>query len=203
MIIDRLAKLDKFQRTTAFVSAVVLIALVSYYLITRVSVTKLQAAKAAYDNIQSTHIEADNQSSLLSDLEERLEKIEKQVEEQKQKWFTREQAMQFFENINAMALAHNLKPISRIISEPKNLINDNNDKTKPLLQSLKTQSASVNVLGSYFDIIDFVNDLTLTKRRQKVSITNMHIALAPGENFHPRVEFNVVLLVDLSEEIEG
>jgi len=203
MIIDRLAKLSRFQRTTALVLFVVLIVLVSYGLITRGSVTKLQAVKAAYAGIQSTNAGIENQLRNLSGLEKSLENIQKQFKEQKQRWFTREQAMQFFENINTMALAHNLKPISRIISKPKSLVDDNNDDAQPQHQLLKTQSASISVLGSYFDIVDFVNDLTLTKQPQEVSITNMRIALAPGEKFHPRATFNVVLLVDLSEEVEG
>ena len=112
MIIDRLAKLGRSQRTTVFVLAVVSIVLVSYGLITRGSVTKLQAVKAAYAGIRSTNAGIENQLSDLSDLEESLENIQKQFKEQKQRWFTREQAIQFFENINTMALAHNLKPIS-------------------------------------------------------------------------------------------
>lgn len=203
MIIDKLAKLDKSQRIKVAVFAVIAIGWLSYYVITRGSAMKLDQAEAKYTDIQYEYADMENQLIGLSKFEERLGDLQNQFDQQKQKWFTRTQALQFFENINAMALAHNLRPISRIISEPKDLFDDKNEETGPQNHLLRTQSARVIVTGNYFDIVDFVSDLALPDRAQRVSIRNMHIALAPGDNFYPRAAFNVVLLVDLSQEDEA
>lgn len=200
MIIDRLAQFNKSQRIKVAVLAVVAVGWLSYHVITRGSAARLQAAKARYADIQYAYAETENNLGGLSELKKSLEGLQKEFEEQKQRWFTCEQAMQFVENMNTMALALNLRPISRTISEPKSILKDKNGNANPQDQLLATQSARVTVTGSYSDIIDFVNDLTLAERRQKVSIANIHIALAPGEKFHPRAAFDVVLLVDLSEE---
>lgn len=198
MIIDRLAKLDETQRKTAAVSAVVVMACLSYYIIIRGSVMKLQAAKAKYAGIRSAYAGTENQLAPFSALQKKFEDVQKQFEEKKQKCFTRERALQFFENINTIALAHNLTPISRIIYEPRSLFAGN--KTEPQQQFLKSQSAKVVVRGDYFDIIDFVNELT--GRPQTVCITDMYIALTPVDKVYPRASFNLVLLIDSSGEVE-
>jgi len=110
--------------------------------------------------------------------------------------------VQFFENINAMALVYNLKPISRVISEPKNLVDDKvgDEKIKPQQQFIKTQSAKVTVSGNYFDIVDFLNELT--DRPQKVCITDLHIALDAGEKFNPKASFKIILIVDLFKDVK-
>lgn len=200
MIIDKLTKLDKSQRIKVAVFAVIAMGWLSYYVVTRGSAMKLHQAEERYTGIQYEYADMENQLIGLSKFEERLADLKNQFDQQKQKWFTRHQALQFFENINAMALAHNLRPISRIISEPKDLFENKKEEAEPQNHLLRTQSARIIVTGNYFDIVGFVNDLTLPERQQKVSIENMHIALAPGDNFYPRAAFNVVLLVDLSEE---
>ena len=118
--------------------------------------------------------------------------------------------MQFFENINTLALAYNLKPISRVISEPKNIVDDKIDdevdnevddaNTLPKQQFLKTQSAKIVVSGNYFDIVDFVNEFTNCP--QKICITNLHIALAASEKFDPKASFEIIFIKDQSEDME-
>jgi Tfp pilus assembly protein PilO len=165
---------------------------------------KLDRAEAKYTNVRYEYADMENQLIGLSKFEERLGELQNQFDEQKQKWFTRQQALNFFENINAMALTHNLRPISRMISEPKTIFDDKeNEEAQPQDLLLRTQSAKISVTGDYFDIVEFVSDLTLTERRQKVIIKNVHIALAPGDNYYPRASLNVVLLVDLSQEDEA
>jgi Tfp pilus assembly protein PilO len=196
MIIERLTKLDDPKRKTAAILALLVVACVCYFAITRGSVVKLQAAKANYDGIEAAYTATENQQAELTNLQKQFEEKEKKLQEYQQHCFNSTQAVQFFENINAMALACNLKPISRIISEPKELVADK--EAKPQQQFLKTQSAKVNISGSYFDIVDFVSELT--SRPQKVSITNLHITLPTSEKFNPNASFKIMLAIDSSKD---
>ena len=112
--------------------------------------------------------------------------------------FNNTEAAQFFENINATAIAYSLKPVSRVISEPIKL--EGNEKVNPEQQFLKMQSAKVTVSGSYFDIVDFLDELTDCS--QKVSITNLSITLQPSEKFEPKASFKITLIIDSSEDME-
>jgi len=198
MIIEKLAKLDEYKRISVAVLTVLTTACVYYLAITRYSLAELQAARAEYASLQAEYADAENQQLTFLNLQKQFENGKKQLEEQQQWSFSSEQAVEFFENINALALAYNLKPISRIISEPKKLVTD--EKTEPEKQFLETRSAKIIVAGNYFDIVDFVKELT--NRRQKVCIKNLHIALPAGEKFNPKASFGVTLLIDSSERKE-
>ena len=202
MIIEELTKLDEPKRKVAAVLTVLVVACICYFAITRDSVTKLKAAKASYAGVQAAYTETENQQAELLNLQKQLEEKEKQLQEYQQQYFGSKKALQFFENINAMALAYNLKPISRVISEPEKLGDNKADdeKSKPKQQFLKTQSAKVIVSGNYFDIVDFVNELT--DRPQKVCITNLHITLPAGEKFNPKASFKITLAIDLSKDVK-
>ena len=202
MIIEEFTKLDESKRKVAAVLTVLVVACVCYFAITRDSVTKLKAANVNYAGIQTAYASTENQQLELLNLQKQLGEKEKQLQEYQQRYFSSKQAVQFFENINAMASAYNLKPISRIISEPKKLSDNKADdeKPKPQRQFLKTQSAKVTVAGNYFDIVDFVNQLT--GRPQKVCITNLHITLPAGEKFNPKASFKITLVIDLSKDIK-
>jgi hypothetical protein len=114
--------------------------------------------------------------------------------------------LNFFENINTLARAYDLKPISRIISEAKYLVDDKAAKkaadknTPPKELFLKTQSANIVVTGNYFDIVEFMDELT--DRSEIVSITNLRINLSSGEKFNPRASFKISLIIDLYKDIE-
>jgi Tfp pilus assembly protein PilO len=198
MIIERLTKLDDPKRKTAAILVLLVVACVCYFAITRGSVVKLQAAKANYDGIEAAYTATENQQAELTNLQKQFEEKEKKLQEYQQHCFNSTQAVQFFENINAMALACNLKPISRIISEPKELVADK--EAKPQQQFLKTQSAKIAVCGNYFDIVDFLNELT--SRPQQVCITELHIALDAGEKFNPKSSFKIILIIDQSRDVE-
>lgn len=202
MIIEELTKLDEPKRKVAAVLTVLVVACICYFAITRDSVTKLKAANANYTGIQTAYASTENQQAELLNLQKQLGEKEKRFQECQQQYFGSKQALQFFENINAMALAYNLKPISRAISEPKNLVDDKADdeNAQPKQQFLKTQSAKITVAGNYFDIVDFVNQLT--GRPQKVWITNLHITLPAGEKFNPKASFKITLVIDLSKDIK-
>lgn len=198
MIIEKLAKLDKQKRILASVLAVLAVACICYYAITRGFVLKLWTSKAKYAGIQTTYAGTANYDADFHDLQRRLENMEQQLEEQRQKCFSSKQAFQFFENINTLALAHNLKPISRVISKPEKLVVS--EETEPQQRFLKTQSVNITVAGNYFDIVEFVNELT--NRSQRVCVTDLKIVLPPGEKFNPNASFDVALLIDMSEEVE-
>jgi len=159
MIIEELTKLDEPKRKVAAVLTVLVVACICYFAITRNSVTKLRAAKANYAGVQAVYADTEHQQAEFANLQKQLEEKEKQFQEVQQQCFSSAKAVRFFENINAMALPCNLKPISRIISEPKELSDNKADdeKPKPQRQFLKTQSAKITVSGNYFDIVDFVN----------------------------------------------
>ena len=192
MIIEELAKLQEHKRISAAVLAALTAACICYFAITRGSVVKLQAARAKYAGIRSAHAGAEDQQADFLHLQRRLEDTKQQIEKQQQRCFSSEQAVHFFENINAMALVYNLKPISRIVSEPEKLVVD--EETKAEEQFLQTQSAEVVVAGNYSDIVGFVNELT--GRPQKVCITELRITLPPGKMPEPRASFSVSVLID-------
>jgi Tfp pilus assembly protein PilO len=196
MIIEKLIKLNEPQRKTAAILALLIVACVCYFAIARGSTVKLKAAEANYAGIEAAYIAAKNQQAELSNLQKQFEEKEKQLKETQQQYFSSAQAVQFFENINAMALAYNLKPISRIISEPKELVADK--EAKPQQQFLKTQSAKVSVSGRYFDIVDIVSELT--DRPQKVCITDLRILLDAGEKFNPKASFKIILIIDFFKD---
>ena len=198
MIAERLTKLDEPKRKAATILALLVVACVCYFAIARGSVVKLQAAKANYAGIEAAYTATENQQAKLSNLQKQFEEKEKQLQEVQQQYFSSTKAVQFFENINTMALAYNLKPISRIISEPKELVADK--EAKPQQQFLKTQSAKAAVYGNYFDIVDFINELT--DRPQKVRITNLHITLPAGEEVNPKASFEIILIIDPFKDVE-
>jgi len=201
MIIEELIKLDEPKRRTVAVLAVLVVACICYFTITRDSVTKLKAAKGSYASVQAAYASTENQQAEFSNLQKQLEGKTSELQEYQRLCFSSSQAVQFFEDINAMALAYNLKPISRIISEPKKhgdgKADDKNAQLKQ--QLLKTQSAKITVAGNYFDIVDFVNQLT--GRPQKVCITNLHIALNASEKSEPKASFDIILIMDKSKDM--
>jgi len=200
MIIEKLTRLDGRKKISAAVVAVLVVAGICYFAIARVSVAKLQAAKARHSTVQALCEGTEDQPANLLDLQKQLEDVREQLEEYQEQYFSSELAAQFFENINSMALAYNLKPISRMVSEPERLIANKvgDEETKPQEQFLKKQSAKVAVSGNYFDIVDFVKGLV--DRPQQVCITNLHVALPAGENFNPKASFKVTLFIDSSKE---
>jgi Tfp pilus assembly protein PilO len=201
VIIEEFTKLDESKRKVVAVLTVLVVACICYFGITRNPLMKLKAANADYTGIQTAYANTENQEVELLNLQKQLEEKEKQLQEHQQQCFSSREALQFFENINVMALACNLKPISRVVSEPKNLVDDkdNDGETGPERQFLKKQSAEIAVVGNYFDIVDFVNQLADCS--QKVCITNLYITLPAGEKFNPKASFKITLVIDLSRDI--
>lgn len=198
MIVEKLAKLNGPKRISAAVLTVLATACICYYVINRDSVIKLWAAKAKHARIHSAYAGTENQRAVLQSLQRRLDDVKSEIREQREECFSREQCSQFFESINTLALTYNLQPISRITSESKKTVVD--EKTEPEQQFLETQWAKVTFAGNYFDIVDFVSELT--DRPQKVCITNLHILLPPGETLNPTASFKVMLLIDSSRRKE-
>ncbi len=202
MIIEKLTKLDDPKRKIAAVVTVLVVACICYFAITRGSITKLKAANASYADVQTEYESSENQQADFRNMQKLLGVNEKRVQEYQQQCFSSSGAAQFFENINAMASANNLKPISRVILEPKNLaadkVDDENAKPKP--KFLKTQSVKITVAGKYFDIVAFGNQLT--GRPQKVCITDLRITLPGGEGSKPKASFEITLVIDLSKDTE-
>jgi len=95
-------------------------------------------------------------------------------------------------------MSHDLKPISRVISEPKYAPADKNNQIPP--QFLATQSTKISVDGAYFDIVEFIEELV--DRPQKVYITDLRIILMPGQSTKPRASFNIIVLTDTSQNAE-
>lgn len=206
LIMEGLTKFGDPKRKIAAVVTVLVVACICYFAITRGSVTKLKAANASYAGVQTEYESTENQQADFLNLQKLLGINEKRFQECQQQCFSSSGAAQFFENINAMASANNLKPISRVILEPKNLVADkvdgevDDENAKPKPQFLKTQSVKITVAGKYFDIVAFGNQLT--GRPQKVCITDLRITLPGGEGSKPKASFEITLVIDLSKDME-
>ena len=202
MIIETLTKLDRSKRIAIAALVVSVAVFICYYAITDGSVAKLQAVNAKHASMQMVYAGTATRQAGLMDLRKELDDISQQVAQYRRQCFSFEQALQFFEDINAMALAHNLSPISRIVSEPADIISKTDDEKDSQSQNkfLKIQSARVIVAGNYFNIVDFV--IQLTKGPTAVSITGLRIALPPGEEYNPQLSFTVSVLVDLHEDTQ-
>ena len=206
LIIEKLTKLGDPKRKIAAVVTVLVVACICYFAITKGSITKLKAANASYADVQTEYESSENQQADFRNVQKLLGVNEKRVQEYQRQCFSSSGAAQFFENINAMASANNLKPISRVILEPKNLaadkvageVDDENAKPKP--KFLKTQSVKITVAGKYFDIVAFGNQLT--GRPQKVCITDLRITLPGGAGSKPKASFEITLVIDLSKDME-
>jgi len=199
MIIERLSKLDKRVRIVMAVLAVFAMACICYCAMTRSTLVKLLQGSAKRSHLASTYTNSENQQLhlRLRNLEKQLEDKKKHLEKQIQTTFSTEAALQFFENINATAIAYNLKPISKTISKPEKLTAIKEKESDSQQQFLRTQSAKIVVTGNFFDIVDFLK--TLTNRPQKVCLINLQTALPAGEKFLPQASFKVVLLIDTSK----
>ncbi len=197
MIIEKLAKVDGPKRKSAGILAVLVIAGICYLIIPGGFVAKLRASKTEYTDMQTTYADTTEYDADFLSLQTRLKDIEQKLEEQKQICFSSKQAFLFFENMDTLAVAHNLEPISRVISKLQSLTVT--EEAEPEQQFLKTQSANIIVAGNYFDIVDFVNELA--NRPQSVRMTGLNIALPPGAKFNPNASFDVTVLLYLSEEV--
>ncbi|MCK4752807.1 MAG: type 4a pilus biogenesis protein PilO [Planctomycetes bacterium] len=198
MIVEKLIKLTEQQRIAVAILTVILVAALCYFLIGRNAVMGLEKAETEYTDMHSEYADTINQLTGLEQLQKQFGTTKEQIEECQQHYCTTDQALQFFENINTMAVTYNLKPVSRIISEPEQLAADEKNESKQ--RFLQAQSATVEVIGNYFDIVDFVT--AITDRSQKVFISNLRIALLPGEKSNPKASFKVSLLVNTLEEKE-
>ncbi len=198
MIIEKLTELDDSKRILAAIFTVLIVGCICYYTIPGEFVIKLRACKAKYSSIETEYSRAQRYGTDSIKLQKKLEQTERQINEQRQTIFSNKQAFSFFENIDAFALAHNLRLISREISKPESLIVDEDAEQQQ--QFLKKQSANITVAGNYFDIVEFVNELT--DRLQKVYITNFSIVLPEGAKFNPDASFDIALLTYLSEDVE-
>lgn len=196
MIPEKLIKLNESKKISAAVLLVLAAAGACYFVITRNSITRLQDARANYTGMQTVYTETEKQQAELPNLQKQLEDMKKQLQERQRQYFSRSEAARFFENINALASAHNLKPVSRVISEPRNLDDGQTDNKKEdsRQEFIKIQSAQITVSGNYFDIVDFMNELT--DYRQKVRLADLHINLSAGEDFTPRALFEIIVIID-------
>ncbi|MFC1762520.1 hypothetical protein ACFL6U_10625 [Planctomycetota bacterium] len=191
-MIQKIAQLDKKQRWVFTGIVLVVAAAICYLLITHGSVSHLRRARSAEGAMELKQqglvlVEAELRST-----QKALEKIRGKMASQQEVCCTVDQADMFFEQITTWATEHRLTPISRVISSPSLIAEDPNTTT------LVKQSADVVVQGPVQDLITFLG--TLIERPQKVAITNLRVALPPGEDFVPRASFRVILVIDPSSE---
>ncbi len=196
-MLEILAKLDERKRISAAVLTALMLVCICYFSITRRCIAKLETAKAKHQGLLTAYSGTESQLADYSKLQKLLEDGQKQLAEQKQKCFGKQQAFQFIENINAMSQTYNLKPVSRVVSKPRKVVQEETETEQQFLEIL---SADITVAGHYFDIVDFVKDLT--DRSEKVCIKNMSITLPSSEDFTPRATFRVALLIDPTVEVE-
>lgn len=196
-MLEILAKLDERKRISAAVLATVVLVCICYFSITKRCIAKLDIAKAKHQGLLTEYSGTESELADYSKLQKLLEDGQKQLAEQKQKCFGKQQAFQFIENMNAMSQTYNLKPVSRVVFKPKKIVQEESETEQQFLEIL---SAEITVAGHFFDIVDFVKDLT--NRSEEVFVKNMSITLSPREEFIPRATFKVALLTDLTMEVE-
>jgi Tfp pilus assembly protein PilO len=189
-MLEILAKLDEQKRTSVAVVAILMLVCICYFSITKRCIARLDTAKAKHQGLLTEYTGTESEIADYSKLQKLVEDGQKQLAKQKLKCFGKQQAFQFIENINAMSQTYNLKPISKVVSKPKKIVQEDSDDEQ---QSLEILSAEITVTGDFFDIVDFTKDLT--DRSEKVCIKNMSITLSPKEEFTPRVTFQVALLL--------
>lgn len=196
-MLELLAKLDEQKRISVAVLTILLLAFICYFSITRRCMAQLETVKEKHQELLTEYSGTESELAEYSNLQKLIEDGQKQLTEQKQKCFGKQQAFQFIENINAMSQTYNLKPVSKVVSKPRQVVQEGAETGQQFLEIL---SANIVVAGHYFDIVDFVKDLT--DRSEKVCIKNMSIALSPNEDFTPKATFQVALLIDSTVEVE-
>lgn len=194
MIAKLLTKLDGPKRRVVAVLAILAMICVCYYTIARNPWLKLKQSGAKLRNVQTTYASTMKELAGLSSLKKRLAEAEQQLDQERQQCFTVAQASGFFESINTIALRHELAPKSRLISKPRYVAGQDAQARQ---QSLATQSTKISVVGNYFDIVGFIDELT--GRPQKVYIADLNISRTAKQGSRPRATFNIVVMTDSSE----
>ena len=194
MIARLLAKLDESNRRAVAVLVILAMICVCYYTIARSPWLKLRQSGEKLRNAQTTYASTMKGLADLSNLKKRLAEIEQQLDEERQQCFTVAQASEFFESINTIALRHDLAPKSRLISKPRDVAGQDDQARQ---QSLVTQSTKISLVGNYFDIIGFIDELT--DRPQKVCIADLRIRRTSRQGSKPTAIFNVIVMTDSSE----
>ncbi len=194
MIAKLLVKLDGPKRRAVAVLVILAMICVCYYTIARNPWLKLRQSGAKLRNVQTTYASTMKELAGLSNLKKHLAEVEQQLNQERQQCFTVEQASGFFESINTIAIKHDLAPKSRVISRPRYVAGQDAQARQ---QSLATQSTKISVVGNYFDIVDFIDELT--DRPQKVYIADLNVSRTTRQNSRPRATFNVVVMTDSSE----
>lgn len=194
MIAKLLTKLDGPKRRAVAVLMILAMICVCYYTITRNSLLKLRQSGAKLRNVQTTYASTMKELAGLSSLKKRLAEAEQQLGQERQQCFTVAQASGFFESINTIAIRHELAPKSRLISKPRYVAGQDAQARQ---QSLATQSTKISVVGNYFDIVGFIDELT--DRPQKVYIADLNITRTTRQGSGPKATFNVVVMTDSPE----
>ncbi len=194
MIAKLLTKLDGPKRRAVAVLVILAMICVCYYTIARNPLLKLKRSGAKLRNVQTTYASTMKELAGLSNLKKRLAEAQLQLDQERQQCFTVAQASEFFENINAIALRHDLAPKSRVISKPRHVAGQDAQTRQ---QSLATQSTKISVVGNYFDIVSFIDELT--GHPQKVYIADLNITRTARQNSEPGATLNVIVVTDSSE----
>lgn len=194
MIAKLLAKLDEPGRRAVAVLMILATICVCYYAIARSPWLKLRRSGAKLRNVQTTYASTMKELAGLSRLKKRLAEAEQQLDRERQQCFTVAQASGFFESINTIAVRHDLAPKSRLISKPRYVAGQDDQARQ---QSLATQSTKISVVGNYFDIVSFIDELT--DRPQKVYIADLNISRTSRQGARPKATFNIVVMTDSSE----
>ncbi len=194
MIAKLLAKLDEPRRRAVAVLMILATICVCYYAIARSPWLKLRRSGAKLRNVRTTYASTMKELAGLSRLKKRLAEAEQQLDRERQQCFTVAQASGFFESINTIAVKHDLAPKSRLISKPKYVAGQDDQARQ---QSLATQSTKISVVGNYFDIVSFIDELT--DRPQKVYIADLNISRTSRQGVRPKATFNVIVMTYSSE----
>lgn len=194
MIAKLLAKLDGPKSRAVAILVILAMICVCYFAIARNPLLKLKQSGAKLRNVRTTYASTMKELAGLSNLKKHLAEVKQQLDQERQQCFTVAQASGFFESINTIALRHKLAPKSRLISKPRYVAGQDAQTRR---QSLATQSTKISVVGNYFDIVGFIDELTGLP--QKVYIADLNITRATRQGSMPKATFSVVVMTDSSE----
>lgn len=190
-MIEKLAQLDRKQRWQLTSALLVVTAGIGYLLITHGSVRQLLQANSEKEAMEQQRQGLDMIEAELQVAEKNLTQCQEEITHMQAQCCTEEQADAFLEQITSWAADFRLTPISRVVAPPIPVSDSNS-------VALMGQTVDVVLQGHIQDLVEFLD--MLLDRPQKICITNLRVALPPGEEYEPRASFRAQLVIDSSSE---
>ena len=194
-LVHMLAQMDERTRRRVVLMAVAVAGLLGYRVFSDGPVRQLVAVQAQYAAAVQRQTEMGSMNLDLEQLHGDFDKARQTLQEVQRQCATPAQASTFFEQLNAIATAHGLQPVSTSLSQPRRLFEDS---ALGLGERVVVQQAEVVVVGGFADLIQYLEELTHTRGR--VFLSSLRIESPSGADPTPRASFLVGIVVESSSE---